>query len=317
MRPPIVFGPIWKIVGGLSAILGFAAGDEMGKVVVLVETAALSVADHRREAAPQRGTLDVLELFLEIDPAVPDFERRKTHQSEHVFAIGGDRACREAARALVRHVRRPGGDGDAGRQTLDVDGEIDAGQRLIEIVDVEEDVVFGRIERAEVHQMAVAAGLHRRPGKSADARDRPPSRPPRREGTRTGSPSFACSAQAGDLRPARRRTPPEWRRRPDFGGRATRRGRGAGRALAAFCPARIGLALLFKAAAMAKILAVTAEGRRQFTRPTARRHIHPQAAENIASIPDSATSCSSLGPMGLDRERMGPLIAWRSGTRKI
>ncbi len=83
---------------------------------------------------------------------------------EHVFAIGGDRARREAARPLVRHVGRPGRDGDAGRQTLDVDGEIDARQRLVEIVDVEEDGVFGRIERAEVHQMTVAAGLHRRAG---------------------------------------------------------------------------------------------------------------------------------------------------------
>ena len=34
---------------------------------------------------------------------------------------------------------RPGRDSDAGRQTLDVDGEIDARQGLVEIVDVEED----------------------------------------------------------------------------------------------------------------------------------------------------------------------------------
>ena len=106
----------------------------------------------------------MLELLFEIDPAVPDFQRRKVHEREHVFAISGHCARREAARPLVRHVGRLGRDGDAGRQTLDVDGEIDAGQRLIEIIDVEEDVVFGRIERAEVHQMTVAAGLHRRPG---------------------------------------------------------------------------------------------------------------------------------------------------------
>ena len=81
-----------------------------------------------------------------------------------MLAIGGHRARREAARPLVRHIRRPRGDRDACRQTLDVDGEIDAWQSLIEIVDVEEDVAFGRIERAEVHQVTVAAGLHRRPG---------------------------------------------------------------------------------------------------------------------------------------------------------
>ena len=106
----------------------------------------------------------MLELVHKIDPAVPDLERRKLHEREHVFAIGGHGAGSEAARPLVRHVRRPGRDGDAGRQTLDVDGEIDARQRLIEIVNVEEDVVFGRIERAEVHQMTVAAGLNRRAG---------------------------------------------------------------------------------------------------------------------------------------------------------
>ena len=81
-----------------------------------------------------------------------------------MLAISGHCARGEAARPLVRHGGGLGRDGDAGRQTLEVDGEIDAGQRLVEIVDVEQDVVFGRIERAEVHQMTVAAGLHRGSG---------------------------------------------------------------------------------------------------------------------------------------------------------
>jgi hypothetical protein len=46
-------------------------------------------------------------------------------------------------------------------ETLQVDGEIDTGQRLVEIVDVEKDVVLRRDKGAEVHQMAVAARLHR------------------------------------------------------------------------------------------------------------------------------------------------------------
>ena len=45
---------------------------------------------------------------------------------------------------------------------FDVDGEVDAGQRLVEIVDVEQDVVFRRVEGAEVEQMTIAAGLNRR-----------------------------------------------------------------------------------------------------------------------------------------------------------
>ena len=81
-----------------------------------------------------------------------------------MLAIISHCARGEAARLLARHMGGVGRDGDASRQTLDVDGEIDAGQRLIKIVDVEEDVVFGRIERAEVHQMTIAAGLNRNPG---------------------------------------------------------------------------------------------------------------------------------------------------------
>ena len=219
---------------------GFATGDEMRKVVVLVETALPGAPDQRRKAAPQRRTLDVLELLLKIDPAVPDLERRKTHESEHVFAIGGHRARREAARPLVRHVRRPGRDGDAGRQTLDVDGEIDARQRLIEIVDVEQDVVFGRIERAEVHQMTVAAGLHRRPGKrlmreiGRHHRRRAAKEPERVRhhalvalGQKLGDPLGVGFRKNGD-------------RVPISGAVQFRMGFARERALAATCPARIG-----------------------------------------------------------------------------
>src|ERR1019366_7478605 len=42
--------------------------------------------------------------------------------------------------------------------------EIDAGQSLVEIVDVEENTSFRRVEGPEIHHMAVAAGLHVRAG---------------------------------------------------------------------------------------------------------------------------------------------------------
>jgi len=61
----------------------------MGKVVVLVETAVLSVSDQSRKATPQFRTFHVLELEHKIDPAVPDFQRRKLHERDKVFAIGG------------------------------------------------------------------------------------------------------------------------------------------------------------------------------------------------------------------------------------
>ena len=39
-----------------------------------------------------------------------------------------------------------------------------AGQRLVEVVDVEDDVALRRGEAAEVQQMRVAARLHAQPG---------------------------------------------------------------------------------------------------------------------------------------------------------
>jgi hypothetical protein len=40
--------------------------------------------------------------------------------------------------------------------------KIDARQRLVEIIDVEKNVIFGGDEGAEIHQMAVAASLYRK-----------------------------------------------------------------------------------------------------------------------------------------------------------
>jgi len=81
-----------------------------------------------------------------------------------VFAIRCNRARGNAARPLIRHAQILGRNHDAGGEALEVDGKIDTGQRLIEIVDVEQDVVFRRVERAKIHQMTVAAGLNRNAG---------------------------------------------------------------------------------------------------------------------------------------------------------
>ncbi len=104
--------------------------------------------------------LDTLERLLKVDPTVPDLQRRKRHEREHVLAIGRDRARCQAPSEFARHASCARRDSDTSREALYVDSEIDAGQRFIEIVDVKQDVVFGRIERAKVHQMAVAAGLN-------------------------------------------------------------------------------------------------------------------------------------------------------------
>ena len=49
-------------------------------------------------------------------------------------------------------------------EPLEIHGEIHAGQGLVEIVDVEQDVPFRGGECPEIHQMAVAASLDRNSG---------------------------------------------------------------------------------------------------------------------------------------------------------
>ena len=111
---------------------------------------------------------DPLDLLVNVHPRVPDFERRLCGELEDEFTIGFDGGFRERARLFVRHFRVESRDRDAGREPLKIDCEIDARQSLVEIIDVEKDTFFRRVERTEIHQMAVAAGLHMR----ADLRKR-------------------------------------------------------------------------------------------------------------------------------------------------
>ena len=68
---------------------------------------------------------------------------------------GRSRTC-----PFIRKPRCQRGYRDARRQPFEVDSEVDAGQRLVKIIDVEKDVLFRSGEGSEIHQMAVAAGLY-------------------------------------------------------------------------------------------------------------------------------------------------------------
>ena len=48
-------------------------------------------------------------------------------------------------------------------QSLDINREVDPGQRLVKIIDVEKNALLGGGDSSEVHQMAIAAGLDRNP----------------------------------------------------------------------------------------------------------------------------------------------------------
>ena len=75
----------------------------------------------------------------------------RTHASAASLALA-------SLKPLLRH-----GQNEAGREALDVPFP-GRGQRLIQIVDVEDKPSFWRGERAEVEQMAVATRLHAQAG---------------------------------------------------------------------------------------------------------------------------------------------------------
>ena len=83
-------------------------------------------------------------------------------------------------------------DHDARREPLEIPLEWGR-QRLVEVVDVEDDVALRRREAAEVHQVRVAAGLHADPAASGSWPGRPPSARPSRGRTRTATPTCARS----------------------------------------------------------------------------------------------------------------------------
>jgi hypothetical protein len=80
-----------------------------------------------------------------------------------MLSVGADDISRSPGRLAVEKIEVPRGEDDARREALDVPVPR-RGQRLVEIVDVEENVPLRRREAAEIHQVSVAARLHPEPG---------------------------------------------------------------------------------------------------------------------------------------------------------
>ena len=138
--------------------------DKVRKVVVPRQTFTARLGNHVGQFALQAALAEPIDLLFKIYATVPYLQRRQLGQRCHVRPVGFDRGHHDGPGLLFRRPRNQRGDCDAGREALYVDREIDSRQRLVKIVGVEQDVVFRRHERAEVHQMAVAAGLHRQMG---------------------------------------------------------------------------------------------------------------------------------------------------------
>ena len=99
-------------------------------------------------------------FMRQIYPRMPGLQRRKAGKFRHALAIGQRHVLGDAPRRLVAVAGRQRRHRETGGEPLEIGGEIDIGQRLVEIIDVEQRIAFRREKGAEIHQMAVAAGLH-------------------------------------------------------------------------------------------------------------------------------------------------------------
>ena len=77
----------------------------------------------------------------------------------HVFAVGAHGRRGRSARVALRQPEMATRDDDAGGEPLQILFPW-SGKRLVEVVDVENDVALRRGKGAEIQQVRVAAGLH-------------------------------------------------------------------------------------------------------------------------------------------------------------
>ena len=96
---------------------------------------------------------------LEVDAGVPDVEVRHPPEVPDRLPVGARHRPVDHLPLLRVEAAVAAGDGEAGDQPLDVPLER-AGQRLVEVVDAEDQPPVGRAERTEVRQVRIAAELH-------------------------------------------------------------------------------------------------------------------------------------------------------------
>ena len=108
-------------------------------------------------------------MLVDVQAGVPDVEL--PHRGQVAHGLRYDAPTAQVDRLPLRVVEPavPAGDREAGHQPLDVPLER-AGQRLVEVVEAEDEPPVGRRERPEVRQVRVAAQLRRSPVRGAAAR---------------------------------------------------------------------------------------------------------------------------------------------------
>ena len=130
----------------------------------LVEALAHLAADLRAQLRHQ---------LLDLEAGVPDLEIAHPGELRHPRAVGGDRLEDDALLLRDREAAAARADQHAHREPLDVPLPR-ARQRLVEVVDVEDEPSLGRGVEAEVREVGVAAALDDEARCAESAPGRPP-----------------------------------------------------------------------------------------------------------------------------------------------
>ena len=93
------------------------------------------------------------------DAGVPDVQRAHLGVFAQVLAIAGRARHRRIAAGGIGKPIIPGGEHEGGDEALEIPFPWGR-QGLVEIVDVEQNIALRRGEAPEIHQVAIAAGLH-------------------------------------------------------------------------------------------------------------------------------------------------------------
>ena len=128
-----------------------------------------ALGDVRLEPLPGLGVLGEAlrphagEQVVDVDARVPDVEVAHRGERADVLPVrASDLLVDRGALLLVEAAVTPG-DGEARSETLDVPLER-PGERLVEVVEAEDELAVGRGKAAEVRQMRITAELGMKPG---------------------------------------------------------------------------------------------------------------------------------------------------------
>ncbi len=106
---------------------------------------------------------DAIHQSLHVDSVVPDLECLDERIVGHLLPVGPHGCAGRPYRIVLAQTEVTSGDDHACGKALEVPFPR-RGQRLVEVIDVENHIALGRGEAAEVEQMGVATGLYSEPG---------------------------------------------------------------------------------------------------------------------------------------------------------